>query len=223
MQIKIELKSDTAPGAGDGEGGVVDRDITYTELGLPIITARRIKGCLREAALEVYEALTLAGHSELVTKKDLIKLFGSSFNEVSQPGYLQLSDARHADAEELEAWLKWATKQEKTIFNTATILDQYTGIRAQTSMSRVTGGPLSNTLRVTRVFKKGNIFIANAHLEAPQNEYTALLQILAWACAATRHIGLSRNRGLGYIECSLQDGNYNSQQALQELAKKLGA
>jgi hypothetical protein len=51
-----------------------------------------------------------------------------------------------------------------------------------------------------------------------------LRQVLAWACAATRHIGLSRNRGLGHVEITLQDQDdgYNSKQALDDLTKLLG-
>ena len=49
-KIKITLKSDLCAGSGYSYAGIIDSDICYSKNGIPYIPARRIKGCLREAA-----------------------------------------------------------------------------------------------------------------------------------------------------------------------------
>ncbi len=221
MQIRLELRSDTAPGSGEGQAGEVDRDITYDGYGLPVLPARRLKGALREAALEIQEALQQAGLGELLEPEIINGLFGSSYGATSRPGYLQLSDGRLEQAEELKPWLEWAALKDKNLFGPAAILANYTGFRTQTSMARLTGGPLSNTLRVSRVIRKGCVFVAEAQLEpplgVPEMALADLRRVLAWSCAALRHLGLSRNRGLGFVKTSLHDGAYDGDKALAEL------
>ncbi|MDR2751670.1 MAG: RAMP superfamily CRISPR-associated protein, partial [Clostridiales bacterium] len=52
-QIEITLRSELCAASGDGFAGVLDSDIVFDALGLPYIPAKRIKGCLREAALDI--------------------------------------------------------------------------------------------------------------------------------------------------------------------------
>ena len=49
-RLIITLKSDLCVGSGYSYAGIIDSDICYDALGLPYIPARRLKGCLREAA-----------------------------------------------------------------------------------------------------------------------------------------------------------------------------
>lgn len=49
-KIKIELMSDLCAGSGYSFAGVIDSDVSYDEYGLPFLPARRLKGCMREAA-----------------------------------------------------------------------------------------------------------------------------------------------------------------------------
>ena len=55
MKIRIQLLSDLCTGSGETYNSMIDSDITYDEYGIPYIPARRIKGCIREAALEMME------------------------------------------------------------------------------------------------------------------------------------------------------------------------
>ena len=48
--IEIQLISDAIIGSGEGFGSLIDTDIVFDGLGVPFIPARRIKGCLRDAA-----------------------------------------------------------------------------------------------------------------------------------------------------------------------------
>ena len=54
-KIKIELLSDMCASSGGTYGSVVDNDIEYDSYGIPYISAKRIKGCLRESAFLMRE------------------------------------------------------------------------------------------------------------------------------------------------------------------------
>ncbi len=64
MQLRIKLLSDTLPGTGAGSVGGYNQEVTHHPNGLPFLPARRLKGCLREADLEVAEALSEAGQAD---------------------------------------------------------------------------------------------------------------------------------------------------------------
>ena len=55
MKIKIELLSDLCTASGEAHNSLIDSDVTYDEWGIPYIPAKRLKGCIREAALELVE------------------------------------------------------------------------------------------------------------------------------------------------------------------------
>ncbi|MDR1639696.1 MAG: hypothetical protein LBC41_12365 [Clostridiales bacterium] len=55
MRIKLDLKSDMCSYGGDGFAGVVDMDIVYDIDGLPFIPSKRLKGLLRESAIEILD------------------------------------------------------------------------------------------------------------------------------------------------------------------------
>ena len=65
-KLIITLKSDLCAGSGYSYAGIIDNDICYDAFGIPYIAARRLKGCLREAA-------ELIGLSE----EEIRDLFGS--------------------------------------------------------------------------------------------------------------------------------------------------
>ena len=53
--ITINLLSDLAVGAGESYQSGVDQDIVYDDFGFPYIPAKRLKGCIRESALELVD------------------------------------------------------------------------------------------------------------------------------------------------------------------------
>ena len=212
--LLIKLKSDFAPGSGEGQVGGIDREITRTETGLPVLTARRLKGCLREATQEVLEALPDASTDpetlhlkKIVTKENIKALFGDVGQSTS--GWLRLVDAYLEDTLTLEPWLKWLIKltENNQVFSPQAVLENYTGLRTQTTISRVNGGPLTDTLRSTRVIERGRKFRAEVTLVRPLDEkesrQEALVELLEIACHALRRLGLSRNRGLGEVAVTL--------------------
>ena len=55
MILQIKLLSDLCASSGETYNSYVDTDVVYDDYGLPYIPAKRIKGCIREAALELVE------------------------------------------------------------------------------------------------------------------------------------------------------------------------
>jgi CRISPR-associated protein Csx10 len=205
MYLQIKLLSDTAPGSGSDEVGGIDRSVVFDEKGLPYIPARRLKGVLREAVLETLEAQTVANRNGPISLALIAQLFGKGGQQ--SPGLLVLSSAQLADADNLTQWLEWAATQDAALVSPEAVRNSYSGLRAQTSLSRVTGGPVENTLRITRVLQRGLKFRAEVELKpdpAP-DDLNNLKETLALACAAARRLGLSRNRGLGEVQIKLFD------------------
>ena len=55
MKIWIELLSDLCVSTGESYNSYIDTDVVYDDYGMPYIPGKRIKGCIREAALELVE------------------------------------------------------------------------------------------------------------------------------------------------------------------------
>lgn len=71
MKIKIKLLSDLCTASGETHNSLIDLDVVYDKYGLPYIPAKRLKGCIREAALEMQEL-------GLVTETQFGQMFGQS-------------------------------------------------------------------------------------------------------------------------------------------------
>ncbi len=205
--LRVKLLSDTAPGSGTGEAGRIDRAVVRDRLGLPLLPGRGLKGALREAALETAEALDAAGFGDVLASAMIERLFGVPGMAAS--GWLHLGNARLADAVDLEPWLSWAATQAPTVFGPAAVLKALTGLRVQTRIARLTGGPAPDTLRSTQIVARGHQFIAPVSLIPPpddnRGDIATMRDALAFSCMALRRIGLSRNRGLGAVEVTLED------------------
>ena len=76
MKITIKLLSDLCTASGETHNSMVDTDIVYDEYGIPYIPAKRIKGCIREAALEMMEM-------GLIEQLQYLKIFGKEGNQRS--------------------------------------------------------------------------------------------------------------------------------------------
>lgn len=202
--LKIELMSDLCVGSGYSYAGVIDSDVVYDDRGLPQIPARRLKGCMREAA-------------RLVCPEAEEALFGKSGDNgvkgiIVGNGYI--GDYK-AIVKELE--LLRDTKQEEAVFlSPQNVLEMYTEIRAQTKLGTETGTAEENTLRYTRVVgqydpQKERVplcFYAEVEFD---KEYKDQMERIA---KAVRNLGMNRNRGLGSVRCRLTDIKPAIQQGL---------
>ena len=207
-RLKIELLSDLCVSDGGIYNSALDIDICQDAYGFPYIPAKRIKGCLRESALE------LADWGENV---DIGKLFGDK-GKRENAGILRISDAVLLDSVENRAEID---ASNSVIYHKQNILNQYSYVRTQTSIDNETGVAKPTSLRTMRVAKKGLVFeaklrvadaneTANGHGDAEaqaddtmtSKEWKSVLDLI---CANLTHMGNSRTRGLGEVRVTLSD------------------
>ena len=186
MIISIKLLSDLCCYSGEVYNTTVDTDVVYDDYGLPYIPAKRLKGCIREAALELYE-MGLMPHYNAI--------FGKEGSDASA---FTISNAR---VENYDAKVKELKQFEKTDFvNQQNVLSLYTYLRTQTAVDTNTGTAIENSLRTLRVLKKGLIFYADVDLE--NNAYVKEFKN---AVSMVKHMGVSRTRGLGLVELKIKN------------------
>ena len=183
-QIKITLKSDLCNANGEGFASVIDTDIVADEYGIPFIPARRIKGCLREAAedIEIPEEMrdAIFGQSGSITGGSL---------KFSSPARLDNYDS---------------IKNQAADFSREEVLNLFTYTRAATAIDE-NGSADENSLRFMRVVKqylpdkdevfKPLVFIADCELDEQFKHEMKKI------CLALRNIGYKRNRGFGAVTC----------------------
>lgn len=186
MIISIKLLSDLCCYSGEVYNTTVDTDVVYDDYGLPYIPAKRLKGCIREAALELYE-MGLMPHYNAI--------FGKEGSDASA---FTISNAR---VENYDAKVKELKQFEKTDFvNQQNVLSLYTYLRTQTAVDTNTGTAIENSLRTLRVLNKGLIFYADVDLE--NKDY---VEEFKNAVSMVKHMGVSRTRGLGLVELKIKN------------------
>lgn len=188
-QLKIKLLSDMCVSDGGVYNSSVDIDICYDAYGFPYIPAKRIRGCLRECAIELQD-----WGMEIPWQK----MFGRE-GASSHRAAIRIGDAHLEGYEDMR---KLAVENEgKTIFHPQNILRHFTYTRTQTAIDYETGVADAASLRTMRVADKGLIFTAEAELDPVYQES------LEHCCSVFHNIGVSRTRGLGEIEVSLVEAN----------------
>jgi CRISPR-associated protein Csx10 len=207
LALRIELLSDASPGTGTGQASTIDREVPHTSLGLPFLPGRRVKGLLRDAAMEIHEM-------DLADPAVVDQLFGTE----RRPGAVRVGNAELESAEGLVPWVTWASSVAPQDFGPEQVLRHYAYLRQQTAINRRTGAPLEQTLRRVRVLKRGLRFRAPILVSLEPERLESAVRTLALAGLAIRRFGVSRNRGLGHVRCELYEGEANlSTAALGEL------
>lgn len=180
--IKITLKSDLCTASGDGFASSVDTDVCYDECGLPYIPARRLKGCLREAA------------EYINTDKAVIeKIFGVSGS--MQSGSLHLSNGYLPDYEKKREEIKASG------LHSSEVIARFTSEKASTAIDK-DGHAKDESLRLVRVINHYYMesdeelyFVAELELDPQYAEDFNKI------CKALRNIGYKRSRGFGAVRC----------------------
>lgn len=200
--LKLKLLSDALIGSGEGWGANIDSDMVFDEFGLPYIPARRIKGNLRESALEVVEMFEKS-EINAASSKDIDTLFGKPGQD--RPAPISFSNLYLADYKSNREWMDWLIRQHPNNFSREIVLNTFSSIRQQTSISDE-GTAKENSLRTLRVLKKDHVFFGNVTFDPIfdliDNDQ---LSLLAFSALNLRHLGTSRNRGLGSVKCCLMD------------------
>jgi hypothetical protein len=189
--LTITLLSDATFGRGEGTAGEVDVEVEHDKDGLPFIGGKTIHGLLRETWLSMRPAfpnLEQAATQMLGPEADL-----------QETAILRIGDALLPD--DVRQWMYYAVHRRNHALRPKHVLHSLTDIRRQTSQSRQTGAPEETTLRASRIVLRQTKFHAPlAWLHPPGN---LCLQVLALCALGTRHGGLGRNRGRGFLQVTL--------------------
>ena len=194
-QLVIQLKSDLISGSGEGWGNIVDTDVTHDEYGFPYIPSRRLRGLLKEAALELEDF-------EIVSKGTSENLFG---NEENQGHHFVIYNASLKHIDDMRNEIKHLKNEYRKYVQSISVLNHYTTVRYQTAIDD-DGIAKDTSLRSSRAIHKGNTFYA--YVECEEQD----VDILEKCCAMIHHMGLNRTRGFGEVDLFFQDFDIKSKE-----------
>lgn len=194
MKIRIKLLSDTCIGGGTGLGSLIDTDVEHDELGFPYIPARRLKGLLRESAVEAME-----DYSGAISQKTIDELFG---REGDMNGLMKIRNAYLKNYSALSEEVKAINEDASDSFHLDpdSVLNHYSIVRHQTAIDK-DGIAKDDSLRAIRVVRKGNVFESECEIPSAYEEELSLI------CGGVRHMGINRTRGFGAVEVTLVPDN----------------
>ena len=205
-KLVITLKSDLCMGSGYSYAGIIDSDVCYDACGIPYIAARRLKGCLREAA-------EMIG----INEEEISDIFGKPGDK--EVTGIHIDNAYIDHYEQLRSDFEHLGRDCRQYITTQSMLEQFTTVKAQTKIGK-NGVAKDNSLRYTRTVKHYSPFDPGEELcfradvtmpavprELGEDEQKALeekrVKILTDITRALRNIGMNRNRGLGSVRCRL--------------------
>ncbi len=199
MLLSIELSSDLCTYSGDVYNSLVDIDVVYDSYGFPYIPAKRIKGCIREACLELVDF-------GVVPEDSYNRIFGEKGSRASgftiSNACLKDYEALCKDLEEYrQMCVNLDAKEDELLIHPQNVLGLYTYMRVQTSMNYETGAAEKTTLRTMRVVKKGTVF--QARISAGSILSGEDIRNLENAIQLVKHMGVHRTRGLGLVKITI--------------------
>jgi len=179
-EIIMKLESDAIPGSGTSVAGVVDRDIMFDANGVPYIPAKRLKGIMREAAEE------LNAYGTITTTPD--EIFG--VEHASTTCGFVLGNGLFTEHSEFKALSDWAAGKPDAcrLINPHKVLQHFAYTRSQTAIETENGIAKRNSLRMSRVLRKGLEFRFPVQCEERH------AKDLETICRAVRAFGSSRTR-----------------------------
>ncbi len=215
MRLRIELRSDTAFGRGDGIAGLVDSEVEHdARTGLPFVKGRTIKGLLVESCADLLFALE-AGQNPVYDELTAAaqNLFGRPGSTLEDTGCLHIGPGRLPDdlRQHLTAKHPYTPQQ---------VLQAFTAIRHQTAVDTSTDTPAHGTLRATRVVIRGTVFYADLLSDVPLNATDE--QLLAACAAGVKRGGQNRTRGLGWLKLQIEQANVPQEQLLAAFIQRIG-
>ena len=201
--LKIELMSYFCTTDGENAPGLI-HDKTALDHGIPYIPAKRIKGCLLEAAKEMAD-------NDEIEQEMLPRIFGSPGQEQSEgirlgdgylcriPGYLLKQET---DVEiSREEYLAFQKIMEKNSEFSADWLEEiFTRRQTRTALEESQIAE-KHSLRTIQVVPAGMVF--NCPIEGELEEKEK--DILCWCAKGMRYMGLGISRGMGEVHCVLEE------------------
>lgn len=204
-QVKIHLLSDTTFGRGDGVAGLIDQEVEHDSYGFPYLRGRTLKGLLREECDNIIHVLPQS--MKQYWQKIANQIFGSFGSSLDTLGCVHFGDASlPPDLRQVFAKAIDDNKKNENAIDKKDVLDSLTTIRRSTSINTLIGVADDRSLRSFRVIIRDLIFTSNLHFEDNStDEQQDILALLAVSTLALRRLGSGRNRGRGYVNCSLLD------------------
>lgn len=182
-QLKITLESDLCVSDGGVYNSLIDTDVCYDTYGFPYIPGKRLKGCLRECALELND------WGKSIPTEDI---FG---DKGSHRGDMRIGNAL---LEKYEEYQREITElQPNPIVCRQNVVGHFTYMRTQTRLDSETGAAGEGSLRTLRAVRKGLAFKAEVLLDDKYYEE------LKDCCSVLKHMGMGRTRGLGEVTVKL--------------------
>ncbi|MDD4049024.1 MAG: RAMP superfamily CRISPR-associated protein, partial [Clostridia bacterium] len=212
--LEVELRSEMCPATGEGVAGIVDTEIAH-EYGLPIIPAKRIKGCLLEVAKELLDC-------DVVGMKEVCLLFGASgqgnsgmlhvqdLHIYKVPNFLGIKGdtSEFITVEDYDDLVQRLKNQNKIL--PAEVLDELTFLRTRTAIEGESKTAKKTSLRTLRVMKKGIVLRCKVSIDTYLKEdkkkdkkEKKIERLLKDCVKGLRHMGLGKTRGLGEVRCRL--------------------
>lgn len=192
QQLKITTKSFTSF-ADIVNNTFIDSDVSYDVLGLPIIKSRRIKGLLKESAIEILELISDTKKEEIINK-----LFGKKGNTNAAISFGNFYLENYTEiCNEINEFNN--TKENKTIYPNF-CKEQFTSLIASTAIDHKNKSAVEKSLRTIRALNPGLSFNADIFLANLTGDEKNIFDL---AIKNLQEGGLSRNRGLGNIELKL--------------------
>ncbi|MCX8069471.1 MAG: RAMP superfamily CRISPR-associated protein [Thermodesulfovibrionales bacterium] len=213
-KLRLKLLSRAVIGSAEGYGAVIDKDIMFDDLGIPYIPARRIKGCMRDSAIEVLDMLKQAGINDLIdiTDDKNEKFKYKTVNEIfgipgmDKEAQISFHNLHIANYKTVREWINYLLHERNTaqFISRDSISSYYTHTNQQTAIDESTGTAAKHSLRTVRSIKANMEFIGEIHLA---NQSDSIDTLLALAALNLRYIGSMRTRGFGRIKCSIEGIN----------------
>ena len=183
-KIKITLLSDLCTSDGSSYNSSINTDVCYDAYGFPYIPGKRIKGCLRECAIELLDW-------NVLTVQDVERLFGT--DELN--GGVRIGNAYLYD---YDSMIK-VIDSGNVLFHPQNIMSKYTYVREQTAINYYTGTAKGKgMLRSNRVVAKGKVFETDVEFDKDLEAH------LQKCCRIFTHMGMYRTRGYGEIKAELE-------------------
>lgn len=199
--LKITLKSDFCTATGETIPGITNVK-TALEHGIPYIPARRIKGCLLEAAREMAE-------NGVIDRSMPDRLFGrpgtesgegirvSAAHLYSVPEYLLNYDK--SGEIPIEDYKEFQKSLRLNKIDSLLLEDIFTRMRTQTAMEEENRTAENHSLRTIQIVPEGIVFISRIEGDLDSREE----KVLNFCVKGLRHLGLGITRGLGEVSCVL--------------------
>ena len=211
MRIFVNLKSYVLAGSGEG-AGLISCDAVFDECGLPYIPSRRIKGALKESAMDVcdmlderYDSVESIFGSDGFTdgKLHISNLCLRGYKEIKEEIRVlaDMADSNENSANEMRIFYRNYAAPSK-------ISSHFSSIKQQTAVDEQSETAKENSLRTLRVLKPG------LELEGELYEIKPLLPkekaILYLSALNLKKIGTARNRGFGDVRCFIEGCGFDN-------------